>query len=334
MVKKEAKQFATIRKLTDMSAPDLKIKHYPTGIYSLDKVLQGGIPAGRITEIIGQESSFKSTIAMHVAKGVLDSGGKVLYFDLENSLSEYYFESIGIDPYDPGVEFYTGEPAPAEAIFDQILYEVEQEKFDLIIVDSLAVLASKAEIDGEISDANVAQIPRILSKFGRKIQYEIGPSKTAMLFINQWRANMQGGTYAPTKIPTGGWAMKYYASLRLETSRIAKITNSKKEVIGSEMEVTLLKSKVSQPFRKPQYKHYLDIGIDVVGNVLDAATDAGVVRQSGAWYYIEGESFQGYERARDFLTKNPAILEGLKVKMDKPAPETLTEETEKDNASS
>lgn len=290
-------------------SPNLQIGRIPTGIYALDQALEGGIPRGRISEFLGEFSTLKTTTALCAAKNVMANGERVLFIDLEGSLTDEYLASVGIEVNDTTLFDRAGMES-AEFTLDLILKAVEDGRYSLIILDSVATLSPRAELEGEMGDALVGAVPRLLSKFCRKIQMEHQDGDTAIVLINQFRANIGYGN-APQKIGTGGKAIPFFASLKLEFSRIETLKKSE-IVIGSRIQVNIAKSKVSRPFRKPTFNHFYDTGIDFVGSVLDAAIDQNIVRKGGAWVYIYGESFQGMDKARQFLSDNLDVVDQLK----------------------
>lgn len=294
-------------------SPNLDIERIPTGVFSIDKALEGGIPIGRVIEFAGEPATLKSTMALMVAKNALDAGKEVLYIDLESSLSRQYLEFVGIDANDPDVKFHVADPDVAENILDMILSAVDEDRFDLIILDSVAALTSKAEMEGEMGDANVAGVPRLLSKFTRKFMTETD-IKTSVIFINQFRDTIGGFGYGPTKKTTGGRAVPYAASLRIEFIRTGPV-KSGENVVGSKLKFKIVKSKVCRPYTEPEFEHLFDIGIDVVGNILDAAVEQNIVQKNAGWYAIEGEKFNGKDKVRSFLSENPDVLADIKGKL-------------------
>jgi len=291
-----------------------KIESISTNCYAIDNLLGcGGIPRGRITEIFGAESSGKSTLCLYLAAQVQKAGGVCVYIDAENAYDQKYANTIGVDTG----KLLVSQPASLEESFDLIREFAESNAVDLIIIDSVSALVPKSEIEGEemLKDTMAVQA-RLLSKGLRILSGPISKSKTVVIFINQLRANI-GVMYGQKEITTGGKALKYYASVRLNIGKGDKIMGAKDEQIGNTMNITAVKNKVGFPFKKGSIDLYYGRGVDLVVDALDFGSDVGVIKLVGNTYSFDGEKIGvGRTNARNYLVKNLDVYKKIKSKID------------------
>jgi recombination protein RecA len=287
--------------------PTTPIESIPTGCPSLDKALGiGGLPKGRIVEVYGPESSGKTTLALHVMAECQKRGGQVAFIDTEHALDPIYASNLGVDM--PKV--LISQPGSGEQSLEILETLVKSEEVDLVVVDSVAALTTQAELDGEMSDTSVAGIARLMSKALRKLTGSISKNNCTVIFINQLRANIGGYGNSPTEVTTGGKALKFYASIRLDIRRIGAL-KSGEDIIGSQTRVKVVKNKLSAPHKQVDFDLIHGEGISKESDLLDIAIDKGVIEKKGAWFVFEGANFaQGREKARKFL-KNPEFYEKI-----------------------
>jgi recombination protein RecA len=288
----------------------MQIDSIPTGTIALDLALGvGGIPRGRITEIYGPESSGKTTLAQHIIAEAQRMGGTAAYIDAEHAFDPIYAERCGIKLD----ELLISQPDTGEQALEIVETLVRSGAIDVIVVDSVAALVPRAEIDGDMGDSHVGLQARLMSQALRKLTGAISRSKTSVIFINQLRMKI-GVMFGNPETTTGGNALKFYASVRLDIRRIEAI-KSGTDSIGIRARVKVVKNKVAPPFRQAEFDIMYNEGISAEGSVLDVATDLGIVRKSGAWYYLGEERLgQGRENAKEFLRSNPDVMnevEGL-----------------------
>ncbi|CAN5850646.1 recombinase RecA [soil metagenome] len=289
----------------------------PTGSIALDLALGiGGIPRGRITEIYGPESSGKTTLALHVIAEAQQKGGVAAYIDAEHALDPGYAERLGVNLG----ELLISQPDTGEQALEIVETLVRSGALDVIVIDSVAALVPKAEIDGDMGDSHVGLQARLMSQALRKLTGAISRSKTAVVFINQLRMKI-GVMFGNPETTTGGNALKFYASTRLDIRRIATI-KSGQDSIGSRVRVKVVKNKVAPPFRQAEFDIMYNEGISITGSVLDVATDLEIVRKQGAWFYFgEDRLGQGRENAKEFLKHNPDLFEEIRNRIISGSPE-------------
>jgi recombination protein RecA len=295
-----------IMKLGDQSAK-LDISSVPTGCLELDCALGiGGIPRGRITEIYGPESSGKTTLALHIIAEAQKMGGIAAFVDAEHALDPTYAAKLGVDVEN----LYVSQPDTGEQALEITEALVRSGAVDVIVIDSVAALVPKAEIEGEMGDSHVGLHARLMSQALRKLAGVISKSNTITIFINQLREKV-GVIYGNPEVTTGGRALKFYSSLRLEVRRVDSIKNGA-EFIGNRTKVKVVKNKVAPPFKVVEFDVIYGEGISKTGTILDMAAARGLVKKTGAWYsYGEIRMGQGRENAKEFLRDNPEILELL-----------------------
>jgi len=286
-----------------------EIEATPTGSLSLDLALGvGGIPKGRVIEIYGPESSGKTTVALHMVAEVQKRGGIAGYIDAEHALDPIYAKNLGVDINN----LYISQPNDGEEALDIAETMVRSGAVDIIIVDSVAALVPKAEIEGEMGDNHVGLQARLMSQALRKLTGSIGKTKCAVVFINQLREKI-GVMYGNPETTTGGRALKFYASVRMEI-RKADVIKQGDEIIGNRTKVKIVKNKVAPPFKTVEFDIMYGKGISKIGDILDLAAELDIIHKSGSWYsYKEERIGQGRENAKKFLTENPDVCDEVEA---------------------
>ena len=306
------KQFGkgAVMRLGDPAA-QMNIETIPTGSLSLDIALGlGGIPKGRIIEIYGPESSGKTTVTLHMIAEVQKRGGIAGFIDAEHALDPVYAANIGVDINN----LYISQPDDGEQALEITETMVRSGAMDIVVVDSVAALVPKAEIEGDMGDAHVGLQARLMSQALRKLTAVISKSNCTVVFINQLREKV-GVMFGNPETTTGGRALKFYASVRLDVRRIEALKQNG-EVIGNRTRVKVVKNKISPPFKEAEFDIMFGEGISHAGDVLDLAVDEDIVSKSGAWFAYEGNKIgQGRENARQFLKDNPEILAEIENKV-------------------
>src|SRR5215211_1162368 len=298
-------------------AHSMQIEAIPTGSIALDLALGiGGLPRNRITEIYGPESSGKTTLALHVIAEAQAAGGMAAYIDAEHALDPIYAGRLGVNLE----ELLISQPDTGEQALEIVEALVRSNAIDVIVIDSVAALVPKAEIDGDMGDSHVGLQARLMSQALRKLTGTISRTKTCVIFINQLRSKI-GVMFGSPETTTGGNALKFYASTRLDIRRIETIKNGQ-DAIGSRVRVKVVKNKVAPPFRQAEFDVMYNEGISVAGSVLDVATDLGIVKKSGAWFSFDDERIgQGRENSKEFLKHNPEVLEEIRGRIKAGSPE-------------
>lgn len=298
------KQFGkgSIMKLGD--ATDTHVSTYPTGALSLDIALGvGGIPKGRIIEIYGPESSGKTTVTLHMIAEVQKQGGIAAFIDAEHALDPAYAQKLGVDID----ELYISQPDNGEQALEIAETMVRSGAIDLVVIDSVAALVPRAEIEGDMGDSHMGLQARLMSQALRKLTGVVSRSKCSVIFINQLREKV-GITFGSNETTTGGRALKFYASVRMDVRKIETLKQSN-EFIGSRTRVKVVKNKVAPPFQQAEFDIMYGQGISREGDVLDLAANIDIVNKSGAWYsYGDIRLGQGRENAKLFLKENPELL--------------------------
>ena len=276
----------------------------PTGALSLDVALGiGGIPRGRIIEIYGPESSGKTTLAQHIVAECQKKGGIAAFVDAEHALDPEYAKNLGVNIDD----LLISQPDTGEQALDITEELVRSGAVDIVVVDSVAALVPKAEIEGSMEDQQMGLQARLMSKALRKLTGIIGKTNTTVIFINQLRMKI-GVMYANPETTTGGNALKYYASVRMEIRRTESLKGDEGE-IGNHVRVRVLKNKVAPPFRTAEFDIIFGKGISKIGNILDVAVNLNIIKKAGAWFSYNDEKLgQGREKAKEFLEQNPEVL--------------------------
>lgn len=282
----------------------------PTGALSLDIALGGGIPRGRVVEVYGPESSGKTTLTLHAIAEVQKAGGTAAFIDAEHALDPAYAKRIGVDVEN----LLLSQPDNGEQALEITETLVRSNAVDLIVVDSVAALVPRAEIEGDMGDSLPGLQARLMSQALRKLTGVINRSKATVIFINQIRMKI-GVMFGNPETTTGGNALKFYASVRMDIRRIGQIKQGE-DVIGNRTRVKVVKNKIAPPFRQAEFDIMYNRGISKAGDVLDLAASADIVEKSGAWYAYEGEKIgQGREAAKKFLEDNPKVLEAISRKV-------------------
>jgi recombination protein RecA len=318
----------SIMKLGDGVVHD--IESIPTGALSLDYALGiGGIPRGRVTEVYGPESSGKTTLCLHIIAEAQKTGGLAAFIDAEHALDVNYAKRLGVDT----ANLLISQPDFGEQALEITDTLVRSNALDVIVIDSVAALVPRSEIEGEMGDATMAVQARLMSQALRKLTAAISKSKTSVIFINQLRSKI-GVMFGNPETTTGGNALKFYASLRIDIRRIAAIKDGD-QVIGNRTRVKIVKSKVAPPFKQIEFDILYNEGISKTGDLIDLGVDQGIIKKSGAWFTYGEDRFQGREGFRQKLIESVDIKEKLekelmgKLGMKKDAEKTKTESEEK-----
>ena len=292
-----------VMKLGDPSV-QMNIETIPTGSLSLDIALGlGGIPTGRIIEIYGPESSGKTTVTLHMIAEVQQRGGIAGFIDAEHALDPVYAKNIGVDIDN----LYISQPDSGEQALEIAETMVRSGAIDIVVIDSVAALVPKAEIDGDMGDSHVGLHARLMSQALRKLTAVISKSNCAVVFINQLREKV-GIMFGNPETTTGGRALKFYSSVRMDVRRIESLKQSG-EVIGNRTRIRIVKNKIAPPFKEAEFDIMFGKGISYVGDVLDLAAKVDIVNKSGAWYNYGGNKIgQGRENAKNYLLAHPELL--------------------------
>ena len=300
----------SIMKLGDNSA-HMNVETIPTGSLSLDIALGlGGLPKGRIIEIYGPESSGKTTVALHAVAEVQKRGGIAGFIDAEHALDPAYAKNIGVNID----ELYISQPDCGEQALEITETMVRSGAVDIVIVDSVAALVPKAEIDGDMGDSHVGLQARLMSQALRKLTAVISKSNCIVIFINQLREKV-GVMFGNPETTTGGRALKFYSSVRMDVRRIESLKQAG-EVVGNRTRVKIVKNKVAPPIKEAEFDIMFGKGISKEGDILDLAADCGIIVKSGAWYAYNGDKIgQGRENAKTYLRENPLVCEEVEAKV-------------------
>lgn len=304
------KQFGkgSIMKLGE--AHKVNVETIPTGALSLDLALGGGIPKGRVVEIYGPESSGKTTLTLHAIAEVQRQGGTAAFIDAEHALDPAYAKRIGVDVEN----LLLSQPDNGEQALEIVETLVRSNAVDLIVVDSVAALVPRAEIEGDMGDSLPGLQARLMSQALRKLTGVINKSKATVIFINQIRMKI-GVMFGNPETTTGGNALKFYASVRMDIRRIAQI-KAGDSVVGNRTRVKVVKNKIAPPFREAEFDIMYNQGISTAGDVLDLAVNRDLVEKAGAWFSYNGEKIgQGREAAKQYLDENPKVLKELDKKV-------------------
>lgn len=299
-----------VMKLGD-SAANMNVETIPTGSLSLDIALGlGGVPKGRIIEVYGPESSGKTTVALHMVAEVQKRGGIAGFIDAEHALDPAYAKNIGVDIEN----LYISQPDNGEQALEITETMVHSGAVDIIIVDSVAALVPKAEIDGDMGDSHVGLQARLMSQALRKLTAAISKSNCIVIFINQLREKV-GVMFGNPETTTGGRALKFYSSIRLDVRRIEALKQGG-EMVGNRTRIKVVKNKVAPPFREAEFDIMFGKGISKEGDVLDLAASVGIVQKSGAWFAYGGDKIgQGRENAKAYLREHPEIMDEIEHKV-------------------
>ena len=290
---------------------NMSVGAIPTGSVSLDIATGiGGIPRGRITEIYGPESSGKTTLTLHIIAEAQKKGGKAAFIDAEHALDPEYAKNLGVDVN----ELLVSQPDTGEQALEICEMLVRSGAIDVVVIDSVAALVPRAEIQGEMGDSHVGLQARLMSQALRKLAGAISKSNTSAIFINQLREKV-GIMFGNPEVTTGGRALKFYASMRLDVRRVESI-KSGDSVLGNRTRVKVVKNKVAPPFKQAEFDIMYGHGISREGDVLDCAVEAKIVEKAGSWYSFNGERIgQGRENVKSFLTENKDILSQIEERL-------------------
>lgn len=293
------------------SAKTMNVDSVPTGCLSLDLALGiGGLPKGRVVEVYGPESSGKTTVALHVVAEVQKLGGIAGFIDAEHALDPVYAKNIGVDVDN----LYISQPDSGEQALEITETMVRSGAVDIVIVDSVAALVPKQEIDGDMGDSHVGLQARLMSQALRKLTSLISKTNCIVLFINQLREKV-GVMFGSPETTTGGRALKFYSSVRLDVRKIESLKQAG-EIVGNHTRIKVVKNKVAPPFREAEFDIMFGHGISREGDILDLASDCNVVNKSGAWYAYQGEKIgQGRENAKQYLKEHPEIRDEIEQKV-------------------
>ncbi|NUO62198.1 MAG: recombinase RecA [Gemmatimonadaceae bacterium] len=292
-------------------AEKIRVDFIPTGAINLDAAIGvGGVPRGRITEIYGPESSGKTTLCLHVVANAQKAGGVAAFIDAEHALDTEYARKLGVDVDN----LLISQPDTGEQALEICEILVRSGAVDIVVVDSVAALVPKAEIEGDMGDSHVGLQARLMSQALRKLTGAIARSKTSVVFINQLREKI-GVMFGNPETTTGGKALKFYASLRLDIRRIGPV-KEKEDVIGSHVRVKVVKNKVAPPFKQAEFDIMYAEGISHTSLLVDIGAESGIIEKSGAWYSYNGQKIgQGRENAKMYLKDNPAMMAEIEEKV-------------------
>lgn len=299
----------SVMRLGDDVRPPVEV--IPTGSIALDVALGiGGLPRGRVVEIYGPESSGKTTVALHAVANAQKTGGIAAFIDAEHALDPEYAKRLGVDTD----ALLVSQPDTGEQALEIADMLIRSGALDIIVIDSVAALVPRAEIEGEMGDSHVGLQARLMSQALRKITGALSHSKTTAIFINQLREKI-GVMFGSPETTTGGKALKFYASIRLDVRRIETLKDGS-EPVGNRTRVKVVKNKMSPPFKQAEFDILYGVGISREGGLIDMGVEQGFVRKSGAWYTYEGDQLgQGKENARAFLRDNPDLADELEKKI-------------------
>jgi len=299
----------SVMRLGDESRAPIEV--IPTGSIALDVALGiGGLPRGRVVEIFGPEASGKTTVALHAVANAQRAGGIAAFIDAEHALDPDYAKKLGVDTD----ALLVSQPDTGEQALEIADMLIRSGALDIIVIDSVAALVPRAEIEGEMGDSHVGLQARLMSQALRKVTGALNNSGTTAIFINQLREKI-GVMFGSPETTTGGRALKFYASVRLDVRRIETLKDGS-ESVGSRTRVKVVKNKVSPPFKQAEFDILYGIGISREGGLIDMGVDHGIVRKSGAWYTYEGDQLgQGKENARSFLRDNPDLADEIEKRI-------------------
>lgn len=296
----------SIMRLSDQQVVDVEV--IPTGCISLDAAIGvGGVPRGRIIEIFGPESSGKTTVCLHVIAEAQKQGGLAAFVDTEHALDINYAQRLGIDLNN----LLLSQPEFGEQALEIVETLVRSGGIDVVVIDSVAALTPRVEIEGDMGDAQMGSQARLMSQAMRKLNAAIGRSKTTVIFTNQLRSKI-GVIYGNPETTTGGNALKFYASVRLEIRR-KEVLKDGNDIVGNRVRVKVLKNKVAPPFRETEFDIMYNEGISKVGDLVDVATEHGIVNKSGSWYTFNEERVHGRDALKKLISEDESLFEKLKV---------------------
>ena len=288
----------------------VNVEALSTGSLTLDMALGiGGVPKGRIVEIYGPEASGKTTLALHIAASSQQSGGTAAYIDVEHALEPAYARALGVNIDD----LLISQPDTGEQALDIAESLIRSGAVDVVVIDSVAALIPRSELDGEMGDSSVGVLARLMSQAMRRLAGAISKNNATVVFINQLRQKI-GVMYGNPETTPGGLALKYYSSVRIDVRRVEAIKVNG-EVIGSHTRAKVVKNKVAPPFREAEFDIIYGQGISRVGEITDMAVKMNIIEKSGAWYTVEGQRIQGRDGVKQYLTDNPVICDCVESKI-------------------
>jgi recombination protein RecA len=294
----------SIMRLSDSRV--VQVDAIPTGCLSLDAAIGiGGVPKGRIIEIYGPESSGKTTVCLHIIAEAQKKGGLAAFVDTEHALDVYYAQRLGVDLNN----LLLSQPEFGEQALEIVETLVRSGAIDVVIIDSVAALTPRVEIEGDMGDAQMGSQARLMSQAMRKLNAAIGRSNTCVIFTNQLRSKI-GVIYGNPETTTGGNALKYYASVRIDIRR-KEVIKDGQESIGNRVKVKIVKNKVAPPFKEVEFDIMYNEGISKIGDLIDVATEHNIINKSGSWYTFGTERVQGREGLKKIITENKALFESL-----------------------
>ena len=303
------KQYRGEELFVELESDSFKVRDnvISTGCLSLDLALGvGGIPKGRIIELYGPEGSGKTTLALHIVAEAQKAGGIAAYIDMEHALDTEYMKKLGINT----AELIVSQPSFGEQALDMTDTLIRSNALDLIIIDSVAALVPKAELDGEMGDHFVGLHARLMSQAMRKLTGTVKKTETCLIFINQIREKI-GVMFGNPETTTGGRALKFYSSVRMEIRRVTAVKEGT-EFVGTRVRVKIVKNKVAPPFKSTEFDIMYGEGISYVGDIIDLAVEGEIIQKTGAWYAYNDEKIgQGRENAKTYLQENPDVLEKI-----------------------
>ncbi len=299
----------SIMRLGDRKKVDVDV--IPTGSVSLDAALGiGGFPRGRVVEVYGPEASGKTTLALHVVAEAQKSGGLAAFVDAEHALDPHYAKNLGVDT----INLLVSQPDSGEQALEIVETLVRSGALDVIVIDSVAALVPRAEIEGEMGDSHVGLQARLMSQALRKLTGTVSKSNTCVIFINQVREKI-GVMFGNPETTTGGRALKFYTSIRIDIRRIATIKEGQ-DIVGNRTKVKVVKNKMAPPFREAEFDIMYSQGISKIGDILDIATNHNIVQKSGTWFsYGDTRLGQGRENVKRYLEENDKLLDELEIKV-------------------
>ena len=301
------------------AANHLQVEVIPTGCLHLDFALGvGGLPKGRIVEIYGPESSGKTTFALHCIAEAQKQGGTAAFIDAEHALDPIYAQKLGVDIN----ELYVSQPDNGEQALDICEALVRSGAIDVVVIDSVAALVPKAEIEGDMGDSHVGLQARLMSQALRKLAGAISKTNTVVIFINQLREKI-GVMYGNPETTPGGRALKYFASMRIDMRRVETLKNGS-EMIGNRTRAKVIKNKVAPPFKEAEFDIIYGEGISKVGEIIDLGTKLEIIDKAGAWFTVNGERIQGREAVKEYLMSNPEVCDEIESQIRENAHKLLT----------
>ncbi len=290
--------------------PEQDVEVIPTGSLALDMACTGGLPRGRVVEIYGPESSGKTTLALHVVANAQRNGGVAAFIDAEHALDPVYARNLGVDTD----SLIVSQPDNGEQALEIADMLIRSGALDVIVIDSVAALVPKAEIEGDMGDSHVGLQARLMSQALRKMTGALAQANTTAIFINQLREKI-GVFFGSPETTTGGKALKFYASVRMDIRRIQTLKNGE-DAVGNRTKVKVVKNKMAPPFKTAEFDVLYGEGISREGSVLDMALETGIVKKSGSWFTYEGDQLgQGRENVRKFLKDNPGVVDEIEHKV-------------------